>query len=593
VTDEGTGGLCENGVIGQLGDITLAPDGRSAYGAAAFGPAGVLAFTRNATTGELDQLPGGCYGPAFPPDPECTDVEGVDQVRGVAVSPDGRHVYATGDGESFVAAFTRQTDGSLVRVPGAGGCVTKDGTGGACTTAPRLPTGLSVVVVSPDGRHVYAAGASSSNADAGVTALARNPDTGALSLLPGPAACITEFGGGGCRDGHGIREVSSMVMDPEGESLYVGGKPGPSRVLAILSRDGAGGSLSQSPLADGCYSQEGSFSCLTVDGFTGDGSGLGVTISPDGFFVYAASDGGGGGERQAVVRTFERTPSGALTPLTIPGGCLYDDSASAPPAECAPAPVLDGAANLRATTEGLLYSGSVDDGGVAIAGSLARNEATGVIAPVPPPGGCVANGGALGCAVSPFNFSSNGIATSPNGRSLYVTSFGGTGTSEPGILTLAIEPRPRVQLGSATCAGRLATIVGTPGRDVIAGTRGGDVIAALGGKDAVRGGRGADVVCAGTGNDGVRGGPGGDDLRGVAGRDRLRGDGGRDKLSGGGGKDGLSGGPGNDRANGGPGKDRLKGGPGKDRLKGGGGRDRCNGGGGKDRAGSCERRSAI
>jgi uncharacterized delta-60 repeat protein len=98
------------------------------------------------------------------------------------------------------------------------------------------------------------------------------------------------------------------------------------------------------------------------------------------------------------------------------------------------------------------------------------------------------------------------------------------------------------------CAGLRATIVGTPGRDVLRVTRGRDVIAALGGDDVVRGLAGDDVVCAGAGNDRVAGGAG------------------RDRLFGGAGRDRLVGGPGRDRLVGGPGRDRLIGGPGRDRV---------------------------
>ena len=54
---------------------------------------------------------------------------------------------------------------------------------------------------------------------------------------------------------------------------------------------------------------------------------------------------------------------------------------------------------------------------------------------------------------------------------------------------------------SASCGGRRATIVGTPGRDVLRGTPGPDVIAGLAGNDVVTGLGGADVVCGGAGAD--------------------------------------------------------------------------------------------
>ena len=66
------------------------------------------------------------------------------------------------------------------------------------------------------------------------------------------------------------------------------------------------------------------------------------------------------------------------------------------------------------------------------------------------------------------------------------------------------------KIGTATCLGRPATVVGTPGPDVLTGTDRGDVIAGLGGSDRISGGRGADVLCGGPGRDTCDGGPGRD-----------------------------------------------------------------------------------
>ncbi|MGH2675404.1 MAG: calcium-binding protein, partial [Actinomycetota bacterium] len=110
----------------------------------------------------------------------------------------------------------------------------------------------------------------------------------------------------------------------------------------------------------------------------------------------------------------------------------------------------------------------------------------------------------------------------------------------------------------ATCRGKTATVVGTPGNDTLTGTSGRDVVAALGGKDKVRTLGGKDLVCAGGGNDTANGG------------------GGKDKLFGEGGKDRLKGAGGNDRLNGGPKKDTCVGGPGK-----------------RDKARKCEKEKSI
>ena len=119
----------------------------------------------------------------------------------------------------------------------------------------------------------------------------------------------------------------------------------------------------------------------------------------------------------------------------------------------------------------------------------------------------------------------------------------GTGGGEQSSGGGAQTPPP-----APRCAGKPATIVGSPGADRLRGTSKADVIVALGGDDRVRAlGRG-DVVCGGAGRDRLEGGAGADRLLGGAGRDVLIGGAGRDRLDGGAGRDRCLGGPGRDRS---------------------------------------------
>lgn len=146
--------------------------------------------------------------------------------------------------------------------------------------------------------------------------------------------------------------------------------------------------------------------------------------------------------------------------------------------------------------------------------------------------------------------------------------------------------------GQGECGGATATIVGTPGNDVLRGTSGDDVIDAGDGDDTVLGGGGNDLICGGSGNDRVLGegghdtligGPGNDILVGGPGNDRLFGQAGDDTLVGEDGDDLLVGGDGADRMDGGPGADRIAGGSGDDALAGSNGDDYLSGGPGFDR----------
>src|SRR5207253_2185852 len=90
----------------------------------------------------------------------------------------------------------------------------------------------------------------------------------------------------------------------------------------------------------------------------------------------------------------------------------------------------------------------------------------------------------------------------------------------PAVILLAIvlgscthaEPRteptvPATGVSGITCQGHPATIVGTPGDDIIVGTSAPDVIAGLGGNDVILGERGNDIICGGPGDDSLFGWP--------------------------------------------------------------------------------------
>lgn len=99
------------------------------------------------------------------------------------------------------------------------------------------------------------------------------------------------------------------------------------------------------------------------------------------------------------------------------------------------------------------------------------------------------------------------------------------------------------------CHGRVATIVGTPGDDVLHGGPGNDVIVGLDGSDRIDGRGGDDVICGGDGHsdDSLHGGPGNDWLDGGEGsHDFLSGGPGRDHLRSDAHRANLAGGPGDD-----------------------------------------------
>ncbi len=128
------------------------------------------------------------------------------------------------------------------------------------------------------------------------------------------------------------------------------------------------------------------------------------------------------------------------------------------------------------------------------------------------------------------------------GRRTLVSDFGNAAQG-----ALGVHPSS-VAVILPNCEGRVPTVVGDNGNNVLIGSQDDDVILGRGGDDLVEGRGGNDLICGGDGNDVLRGGSE---------------------------HDGVEGGAGADTVEGGPGDDRLDGGVGTDFAAGGTGRDRC------------------
>jgi hypothetical protein len=231
--------------------------------------------------GELSQKPGaaGCVSETGSGG-ACGDGTALDGAGDVAASPDGEHVYVASGASGAVAIFDRDpTTGALTQKPGTAGCISEDGTGALCQNGTALQ-GPSVVVASPDGRGVYVA----SDVSDAVGVFDRDAATGALTQKPGTAGCVSETGsGGGCQDGTALSGITDVAASPDGESVYVASAQ--SDAVAVFDRDPATGALTQKP-GSACVSENGTGACQ-------DGTALelayGVATSPDGKSVYVAA----------------------------------------------------------------------------------------------------------------------------------------------------------------------------------------------------------------------------------------------------------------------------------------------------------------
>ena len=233
-----------NGLNGAEG-IAVSPDGAHVYVAGRNDNA-LSVFAREAGTGALTFVEMERNGIA--------GVAGLGGAKGVAVSPDGAHVYAAGSLDNAVTVFARDAQsGKLAFIE-----VQQEGVNGV--------TGLlraRAVTVSPDGLNIYVAG----GYDDALVVFSRNPETGMLVFLQ-----LLEDSVGGI---NGLNGADAVAVSPDGTHVYVTGSV--DDALAVFDRDPVTGGLTYvERLRDG------------IAGVDGLNSASAVAVSPDGQSVYAA-----------------------------------------------------------------------------------------------------------------------------------------------------------------------------------------------------------------------------------------------------------------------------------------------------------------
>jgi DNA-binding beta-propeller fold protein YncE len=382
--------------------VAVSPDGKSVY-VVSEGSNSIAHFFRDRTTGAIAY--DGCLDNTGANG--CGDLPGapIKQPSGVAVSPDGKSVYVTGWGSNTVAHFFRNgPDGQI----GYDGCVGNDNQLG-CADMPGAPlSGPRGVAVSPDGRSVYVA----SYGNGTVLSLARSGPEGQIVFQ----GCLDNSGTQSCLDvpGTPFSGARSVAVSPDGKSLYVASAI--SATVSHLSRHGTTGAMTwESCLGD-----------TTAGGACGDlpGTPLGgaqsVAVSPEGKSVYVSGS-------TSVLHFFRNGSGGQLGY----DGCLNNDGLE----NCADVPgtPFGSVRSLAASADGLsLYATSNSRQSIA---HMLRAGPDGQIAF----DGCLANTTANGCGDLPFApiNGADGVAVSPDGRSVYVAN-----TQGDSIAHFSREPVP-------------------------------------------------------------------------------------------------------------------------------------------------------
>ncbi len=221
--------------------VALSPDGRYLY-ATSRAADSVTAFRRDRKTGALTQLRAGMGCVSGLPIPGCAAGRALVAPDVVVVSPDGEDVYVGSFFGNAVAGFQRGRNGALYQLPETAGCIAEAISGCAPAVALGAPEGLAI---SPDGTSVYAAGALSNS----VAELARDPETGALSQPSGAAGCVSNGALGGCTEGVQLAGANAVAISPAGRDLYVTSLLSDS--VTAFSRSAAG-ILTQKPGTNAC-----------------------------------------------------------------------------------------------------------------------------------------------------------------------------------------------------------------------------------------------------------------------------------------------------------------------------------------------------
>jgi DNA-binding beta-propeller fold protein YncE len=277
------------------------------------------------------------------------------------------------------------------------GCLANDASQG-CVDVPAAPLeSASGVAVSPDGSSVYVA----SQLGDSVSHFSRDTASGRLTWQ----GCLADTDAQGCVDVPlaPLDHVSALTVSPDGKSVYVTSPFGD--LIAHLFRDTVSGELKW----DACLNNDGSESCVNLPGTPLSGA-FGVAVSPEGKSVYVASQ-----FSDSIAHFVVSGPEGQISY----DSCLANSN---PMDVCidVPGTPLDGAETVALSPDGKsVYVPSFDSGSIT---QFSRDADSGLIGYVR----CLANTNAMdGCIDVPAAPLRNavGVAVSPDGKSVYVTSL--------------------------------------------------------------------------------------------------------------------------------------------------------------------------
>lgn len=380
--------------------IAISPDGRNVYVASSRGNA-IAIFTRNARSGKLIQRSGAAGCVAARGGGGCAHGIGLLAPNSVAVSADGKNVYATALGTNAVLSFRRnRSTGALTPLGQGAGCISNAATPG-CTTG-RALDGPDGVIVSPDGENVYVAAFVGSS----LAVLSRNPSTGALTQPASVSGCLVNAPIAGCTTGLALANPEGVVVSPNGSSVYVAA-PG-SNALDTFTRNASDGALTQATDGTGCISSSVLAGCTLGTQLAGADA---VVVSPDDADVYVTS------ALSSAVTAFTRTSDGQPVQLTGTSACVINLLAVG----CSLARELNDPEGLTVSPDGAsLYAATFASGALDV---FNRSADSGAVTQKSRAPGCIVGSATPGCTPGRALLGASSVAVSPDGRNVYTAAF--------------------------------------------------------------------------------------------------------------------------------------------------------------------------
>lgn len=432
LSETGSNGDCAK--VSGIGDVTavaISPDGRNVYAVGHLGQS-LAVFARDPETGGLTEMM--CY--SLFGDPPCTTAfeRALSEPTAVTVSADGRSVYVSNEFDE-ISLFARDPATGLLSQPPGESCIASSGAPGCPAGGVALGSAASVAV-SPDGHNVYVG----ADEDGAIAEFGRDPATSALTQPQDKAACVTydtltaTSATGMASDcafaAVHLNHAQSLAFSSSSDYLYVADDG--AHALWSFSRDITTGALG----SGGCQGGTG-VGCPAIHGLTDPQQ---VTVSADGSGVIATSGSPGG------VTALRVGPLGTLTespPVNGLHDCYTNDGSDG----CIQGRALAGASGVAISPDSSdVYVASTTSGAIA---SFARDAATNRLSQLDTTTGCVSDNGSGGvCTLGHDLHGVRSIVVSPDGRNVYAVA-----ESDNAVVVLDREQPPTSPTGST----------GTPG----------------------------------------------------------------------------------------------------------------------------------